>query len=293
MPRRSSPRRRLRSSACCSSAKASFAGRRPFSAARFVVAVKPVRSSEPGRMAARHRRGARGRLDSPRCQAAAAAGAGRPLAARCGAAVPGLHVQQGILAAAGRDGGRQSGGHRRPDQLVRQDHRRARYGYERDLRVHPARDRPRDRLAADPQARARRLDRVGAGRVVVRRGPRRGPERRRRPGQRRAGRRDHLRAARRPAVARPPRPGGPLHRRLVHRGERGPGALAGAVGQPGLSEPAPRDQGAEGARRHGLRDGVRAARLAVPRRRPAGGVPDQPWSGRAPWSSRSRWPWWR
>ncbi len=43
------------------------------------------------------------------------------------------------------------------------------YGYERDLRVHPARDRPRDRLAADPQARARRLDRVVTGRVVVRR----------------------------------------------------------------------------------------------------------------------------
>ena len=63
-------------------------------------------------------------------------------AARCGAAVPGLHVQQGILADAGRDGGRQSGGHRRPDQLVRQDHRRAWHRDQRDFRVHPARYRP-------------------------------------------------------------------------------------------------------------------------------------------------------
>ena len=74
-------------------------------------------------------------------------------------------------------------------------------------------------------------------------------------------------------------PGGPLRRRPVHRRERGPGALAGAVGQPGLHGPAARDQGAEGARRHGLSDGVRAARLAVQRRQSRGGVPDQPWPG--------------
>ena len=51
-----------------------------------------------------------------------------------------------------------------------------------------------------------------------------------------------------------------LRRRPVRRAGRGPGAVAGAVGQPGIPGAAPGDPGAEGARRHGLRDGVRTAR---------------------------------
>ena len=76
-----------------------------------------------------------------------------------------------------------------------------------DLRHDPAADRPRHRVPPDGPARPRRLDPLGAGRLVVRRGARRGAERRRRPAQRRARRGDHLRAARGAAVARRPAAG--------------------------------------------------------------------------------------
>ena len=74
---------------------------------------------------------------------------------------------------------------------------------EHDLRHHPAADRAGDCLAAHGPAGAGRLDRVVARGVVVRRGPRRRAERRGEPGERRSRRGDHLRAAGRPAVARP------------------------------------------------------------------------------------------
>ena len=134
---------------------------------------------------------------------------------------------------------------------------------ERYLRDHPAAARHRDRVAAHGAARPGRLDRVGAGRVVVRRGARDGAERQREPGQRRSRCGDHLRAARGAAVAgRPRRDAGALHRGAGGGDSGRPGAVARALAQPGLLRAAAGEPGAAGAERHDRGHGERRARLA-------------------------------
>ena len=111
--------------------------------------------------------------------------------------------------------------HRPADHLGRDPGRASPGAAQHDLRHDPAAARPRHRVPPDRPARPRRLDRLVARRVVVRRGARRGAERRREPAQRRARRGDHLRAARGAALARRPagqrrRPSSPPGRSGAH-----------------------------------------------------------------------------
>ena len=101
-----------------------------------------------------------------------------------------------------------------------------------------------------------------AGCVVVRRRPRRCPERRREPGERRSRRGDLVCAASRAAVA--GRPAGrdrPVRGGPGGRCTSGPAAVADAVGQPGLLRADPGEPGAAGAARHDRGHDRRGARL--------------------------------
>ena len=216
------------------------------------------------RVAEQDRRRGRGGPRGTRRQATAAADAGRDMAAGRPAAVPGVHVLQGIHRHDLRHGVGQPARGRQPGHLERQPRSASSRAAEHDLRHDPGADRGRDRLAAHGTRGAGRLDCLVAGRVVVRRGTRDGADRRGEPGQRRARRRDPLRAARGVAVAfRPPGSGYcPVHGGARGRCPGGAGAVARAVAQPGLLRAAAGEPGAAGAARHDRRDDGRRAGLA-------------------------------
>ena len=161
---------------------------------------------------------------------------------------------------------------------------------EHALRHHPAAARPGHRLPAHGPAGAGRLDRLVARGLVVRRGPRRGAERRGEPAERRPRRGDHLRAAGRAALAGRPDHGlrgtGPVRGRPGRRGQRGPRPVGRALGQPGLLRADPGQPRPHGAARHGGRHDRRRARLAG-----RAGLAARPrCSGTAGWPPRSGWP---
>ena len=193
---------------------------------------------------------------------------------------------------AGRERARQPRRDRRPDHLVGEPHRPPRGRAERRLRHHPAGPGPRHRLAPHGQARARRVDRVVAGRLVARRGLRRHPGRNRQPGQRRPGTGRPLRDPRRPALARRPRPRRALSGRPRRRPPSGPGRLARPLGQPGRVRPAARVPRPRRHQRHAHRRRRWRSRLARldrhPRRQRA--EPATAWPPRS--CSRSCSPWW-